>query len=288
MLKRGTLWSLVVERSERAVASGALQPIPTERERIEQDGVAFVVRAVASLERKRAAGREQSRAGTNPFLDYEEDLYVADLSDTHVALLNKFNVVDHHLLIVTRVFEEQQNEITFADFEALATCMAEFDGLGFYNAGEIAGASQRHKHLQLVPVPLGAGPDRTPIDAALASARFNGPLGQAPGLPFAHALARLDARADLPASAAAGRSLESYRSLLRAVGLDPRAHPYNLLVTRDWMLLVPRIRETVAGISVNALGFAGSLLVRNAQELALVRKRGPMTILREVAAQRIQ
>ena len=41
--------------------------------------------------------------------DYEVDLFVADISPTHVCILNKFNVVDYHLLIITRAFESQEN-----------------------------------------------------------------------------------------------------------------------------------------------------------------------------------
>ncbi len=65
-------------------------------------------------------------------------------------------------------------------------------------------------------------------------------------------------------------------------GAGRQSGPYNLLVTRSWMLLVPRSRDSFRGVPVNALGFAGSLLVRNRRELQLVREIGPMTILREV------
>jgi ATP adenylyltransferase len=52
------------------------------------------------------------------------------------------------------------------------------------------------------------------------------------------------------------------------------------------MLLVPRTRGGFEGIEVNALGFAGALLVRSRQQLGLVRQRGPLTILRSVAVPR--
>ena len=84
-------------------------------------------------------------------------MFVADISPTHVCLLNKFNVIDHHLLVVTRAFEEQDAAINAADFAALWVCMAEVDGLAFYNGGKLAGASQRHKHLQIAPLPWGPG-----------------------------------------------------------------------------------------------------------------------------------
>ncbi|TMH28158.1 MAG: hypothetical protein E6H63_09175 [Betaproteobacteria bacterium] len=71
---------------------------------------------------------------------------------------------------------------------------------------------------------------------------------------------------------------EVYRELIARCPLAP----YNLLVTRDWMLVVPRRQERYESISVNALGFAGSLFVRDAAELELVRRAGPMNVLRAV------
>ncbi len=49
------------------------------------------------------------------------------------------------------------------------------------------------------------------------------------------------------------------------------------------MLLVPRLREHFETISVNALGFAGSLLARDEREMALLIRTGPMAVLRHVA-----
>jgi ATP adenylyltransferase len=84
---------------------------------------------------------------------------------------------------------------------------------------------------------------------------------------------------------------EHYRSLCAACGIEGRAQrgalrqsaPYNLLLTREWMLLVPRTRECVDSISMNALGFAGCLFVRDAAQMRLVVERGPMALLRAVA-----
>ena len=65
-------------------------------------------------------------------------------------------------------------------------------------------------------------------------------------------------------------------------GLE-RCGPYNLLATRRWLLLVPRSEEYFEGISINALGFAGALLVKDTTQLAVLRSHGPMTALRHVA-----
>jgi ATP adenylyltransferase len=289
MLEPGTLFGTVRERSAQAEKRGALRSIPTSFELVEdrETGTPFVVRIVEHLEQEQEATGEQQRPGANPFLPYNRELFVADVSETHLCLLNKFNVLDHHLLIVTRSFEEQESPLTLDDFEALWLCMAEREGLGFYNSGPDAGASQPHKHLQLVSVPVGVGPERTPFDPLLATARFDGPLGSVEALPFVHAVAKLDELSSPGSPGAAAAALAIYRAMLRRVGIDTEApRPYNLLATRDWMFLLPRTRGFFHSIEVNALGFAGALLVRNQEQLAFVRREGPMTLLRNVALAR--
>jgi len=294
-LTPGTLWPAIQRQTEHALQCGALQPIETVQAVIDSGGVRFLVRQVSSLtrkERQHAQARElqkEERPRVNPFLPYEPDLFVADISDTHLALLNKFNVIDHHLLIVTRQFEPQASLLDFTDFDALLACMMEFDGIGFYNAGAEAGASQPHKHLQIVPLPLGAlEPDSQPdipVETLLADAHFDGATGHVPALPFRHAFANIDLRDGATAA------LDTYRALLAAanvgeIELDGKpchATPYNLLVTRDWMLLVPRSQERADGVSVNALGFAGSLFVRDAAQMQIIQRLGPMTTLQRVA-----
>jgi hypothetical protein len=60
----------------------------------------------------------------NPFLPYDEELWVADLNKTHTLLLNKFNLVDHHTLVVTREFEKQEVPLTAADLASTLAVMA--------------------------------------------------------------------------------------------------------------------------------------------------------------------
>jgi len=215
----------------------------------------FVVRAASTIAAKAAAPQR-----ADPLGDYEPDLFVADVGSTHYVLLNKYPVTANHLLIVTRRFAPQEELLDADDFQALAALMAELDWLAFYNAGRVAGASQARKHLQLVPLPLAPEvPAPTPLE----------PLITRGALPFRHAFAPLRELAAMHAT---------YRELLARC---PQA-PYNLLATRRWMLVVPRPQERYEKISVNALGFAGSLFVRNAAELELVRRAGPMNVLRVV------
>ena len=294
-LQSGTLWPAILRQTEHALRRGALRPIETVQTVLEERGISFLVRQVSSLARKEETRQARkvevgARSAVNPFLPYDPDLFVADLSDTHVALLNKFNVIDHHLLIVTRSFKPQEALLEFADFVALTACMAEFDGLGFYNGGAESGASQRHKHLQIVPLPLGESSSPLPIESVLRPGGMEGPIGTVPGLPFLHAFARLEL-APAASRHAAHAAFDRYHALLEATGLRAvevngelhQSAPYNLLVTRQWMLLVPRYSESVEGISVNALGFAGSLFVRDAAQMEVIKRLGPMSVLQRVA-----
>ena len=82
----------------------------------------------------------------------------------------------------------------------------------------------------------------------------------------------------------------TYRALLTELSIEGRPSPagqwqsgaYNLLVTREWMPLIPRRRERYEGISVNALGFAGSRFVPDDAQCEIVRRAGPRTVLAAV------
>ncbi len=290
----GTLREKIAQATVAALASGALQPIPTKAEFVADGGVQFLVRVVSHLARKdqvRRAVGTPAAPGENPFLPYDPAMYVADASETHVCLLNRFNVVDHHLLIVTRKFEPQERPLNLADFLALWTCLVEYDSLGFYNAGAAAGASQPHKHLQLVPLPLADRGPRVPIEPLLPRVPGTPPCsGPASGLPFAHAFARFNSHEVATPAAAAHRTLTLYRQMLRTLRLcgnlrdqATRTAPYNLLLTRQWLLVVPRSQERVAAISLNALAFAGALLVRSPEQLQTLRNHGLLAALKQVA-----
>ncbi|TSC32742.1 ATP adenylyltransferase [Corallococcus sp. Z5C101001] len=276
------LWPRTLAVTRHALETGALQPITTEARTVADAGATFQVRVlgrVALKERKPPA--PSGGAPFNPFAHPEPDLVLGDVPPAHVCLLNKFNVVEHHLLLVTRAFESQDALLTAGDFDALATCLEGLDGLAFYNAGETAGASQRHKHLQLVP-PLGPDRLRAPVEALLpATLPAPGRVVAASALPFPHLLAGLG---PWEAPGQGARMLAAYRLLRDALGLGEASRaPYNLLATRDWMLLVPRSRAEHLGVNVNALGFAGSLLVRTPEQFDAVAALGPLELLRHVA-----
>jgi ATP adenylyltransferase len=287
LLNPGTLLTLAIAKTDHALNCGALQPIATDFDYIEAGSIRFLVRILVNLQRKIEDKRQQNLKKTNPFLPYDPDLWVADLTSTHLCLLNKFNVVDYHLLIVTRAYESQENWLTLADFEALSISLTEIDALGFYNGGKLAGSSQPHKHLQLIPLPLYPDGMRLPIEIAIAKAKFQENLGKITDFSFVHALVRLPDFEPLNLKSAAAQLMNQYHLLLTSVGLSPhgtlQTGAYNLLVTREWMMIVLRSQEGFQGMGVNALGFAGALLVADAEQLAQLKALSPLQLLEAVA-----
>lgn len=232
----------------------------------------------------------------NPFLPPDPVLTVGCLTPHHVAVLNKFNVLAHHVLVVTRDFRHQESPLTVDDFAAVSAALAGGPSLAFYNAGRIAGASQAHKHFQLVPLPLGPdpGPNRdgaADIPMAVLFEDAASGINTVRPLRFQHAICRLDADpSDAPAF---GRAChQAYAHALRELGVAAtfdaadarRLPPYNLLVTERWLFVAPRRAEHYRDISVNGLGYAGSLFVSSPEKLERVRSVGPMAILDAVSS----
>ncbi len=295
MLQPDTLWSKTAQKTKLARECGALESIETEYHIIQQDDISFVVRTLANIARKEKAQKQQKQQENktgkriDPFLPYEPDLFVGDISQTHICLLNKFNVVDNHLLIVTRAFKEQTDLLNLQDFNALWFCMQEIDGLAFFNGGKAAGASQRHKHLQLIPLPFLANVVHLPLEKAIAKIDFKNSLGTVASFPFRHAIASLDLSPHDSPTKAAQIMLKQYYNLLNQVGLDidsqanKQPGAYNFLATRNWMLVVPRSQESYQNIPINSLGFAGSLFVRDRASLELLKELTPLKLLSNVA-----
>ena len=263
-----------------ATTFGALHAIRTEQTFVEDRGIRFLVRWASSLAAKDAARKPGSGSTpVNPFLPPELSLTMGPVGTGHLLVLNKFPVIARHLLIVTREFEEQTAPLSRTDFDALAQVMTSLGGLGFYNGGAEAGASQRHKHLQWIPESPQSDCLRG-MTAALPQDVAPRTLLSHPLLAWRHAFVRLGRTVD---GAALHESFSRAATQCGLLTVDGRMPPYNFLANDEWMLVVPRSRERCEGISVNALGFAGSMFVRNREGIDEVRRIGPLTMLAAVA-----
>jgi len=281
----GSVGQTALERSDHAERCGSLVPLATER--LQPAGLEpFVLRRLIADTPKhlRAAGPRP-----NPFLPWDPNLAVQAMGSTHLVLLNKYPVQRGHLLLISQQWQPQAGWLTAADWQAVAALAADTPGLWFFNSAAAAGASQPHRHLQLLP--------RSPAEllCPLAPMLERQLAGEAPRWPWGY---RLDRRR---AGGASGETAEDpqrsateleriYHQHAQALGLGsphtdamPR-HPYNLLFCADWFMTVRRIREHWAGFSLNALAFGGYLLLTEGSDLPWLEKHGPWRLLEAVAA----
>lgn len=303
-LRPGTLQQRLEQARGLGLRTGSLCPLATNYRVIEDHGIHCVVRVLARLQEKEAvkaieiANKERQRPSRNPFLPYDRDLWVTDFSETHVGVLNKYNVVDHHLLLITRDFEPQLNLLTEADFAASLFCLREVAGLMFYNGGESAGSSQPHKHLQWIPLPLvgvSKGLD-LPIDPCFQNLSHDVVLNPVSWFPFVHAAISVEHTWQMTLEEQARYWFTRYQELLVCTGCWDKDQSvqglqksaYNLMATRHWMYLVPRRREFVEQISVNSLGFVGAFMVRDNTSYEYLEKIGPFEILQQVGIPRTE
>lgn len=274
-----TLVAQIDSATERAQAQGALLPLQMTGETVSDGGVDFRVEWLCSLAMKDLARLprvgDKAAPDFNPFLPFEPALHIADISDTHVAILNKFPGKHGHFLIITRAFVEQTAPLEAADFHASAKALAETGGLFFYNSGSDSGASQRHRHMQIMPGYT------APIEAILPKDGHAKP-SSAP-LPFHNLFRRWDLRS---ASDPAALMADTVARFYDAFEITNGARPYNLVMTNDWFLAVPRVREHSEGLSISGLSVVGLVGLRTPDQIEIVRAHGPMRMLTDVIGSR--
>jgi ATP adenylyltransferase len=258
------LWQKMSKVTHDAKISGHLKTIDSKIEIISCEGVDFVIRFAAQLSTKipKKAG-EPNRS--KPFLSPEPELFVQALGEAHNLILNKFNILPIHGLITTKNWVSQTDQLSLSDFAALELAFNEVDGFIFYNGGQQAGASQDHRHFQLVPKDLGAG--KLPIESAIERLQGDHSLSI---FPFNHRYYALP-------NWQAETLYDAWQKM------EYSWQPYNLLITRDWMIVVPRSCESLGSISINSLGYAGALLAKSETELEFIRRQGPMAVLNQVS-----
>jgi sulfate adenylyltransferase (ADP) / ATP adenylyltransferase len=277
------LWQAGLQRSEQACLEQALVPLGTDLLSLPA-AEPFVVRRLLSATPKhlRASGPRP-----NPFLPWDPRLEVSKLGESHVVLLNKYPVQPGHLLLITQHWQPQSGWLQASDWRAVAEMDADTGGLWFFNSCAAAGASQPHRHLQLLPRPTAAS------SCPLAELILQQLDQQQRSWPWHYAISRrwLQEGAQGASPSERARELQQlFQNHAHMLELgDPRhdpqpRHPYNLLFTDHWFMSVRRQREHCAGFSVNALGFAGYLLATEESDLDWLQKHGPWQLLKSVGA----
>ena len=290
------LWQQVQAVTKSAFSSGALKSIPTrciERQvTLGQISLHLQVRIVANLARKSkatkdAASQVKKPGDFDPFLPYEPALYVGELTNHYRCLLNKFNVMDHHILMVTTEFAYQREPLNSEDFYAALICLQAQRGLVFFNGGPDAGSSITHKHLQMIP--LTENENSSPFEPLFKHLSLTVEGSKQSALPFPHRVATTCypvGKEPDEIRRYAELNCRNYHKILSELELqnmaDGLAPAHNLLMTRDHLWVVPRSQSSYNNLAINALGFAGTILVKDDQQLTQLDQIGCLELLKNV------
>lgn len=243
-------------------------------------------------------------------------MLIHPLAPSHNLVLNKFAVVPEHFLLATQAFKEQTHLLERSDLEAAYGCIEAYrayhrqhqhqhqaDGHGgggdeegdelyvFYNSGPASGSSQPHRHVQLLPVSRmreGMSADEGRAWGVLAGTLLEEEVRRR--VPFQTFAERIGPGADLE-----GVYLRLYRRACEAVlgsaeagagdaGREAKVD-YNLAMTRDAMVIAPRVaegttvsavgdngaREVVGKLALNGTVLAGTALVKTQAEWDALR-----------------
>lgn len=253
-------WKLADQVAAKALAEGSLMPIATEAEQIEEQGVRYLGHLVTENAGKKLLNLTAKHT-SNPFLPYEKSMYVCEAGEHHVCLLNKFPVISPHLLICSKDFVPQESPLSWEDWHAWLGGFTHSDVLGFYNSGPLAGASQSHRHMQLVRSDI-------PLEKVIAGGK----------LPFAHWLYLVEAMTT-------DELYDAYLKGMKALSLFNETgdvcKPHNILLTERWLLILPRTANNVQGLFANGINYSGRFLVKQPEQLVWLQEYGLMRFLRE-------
>ena len=272
----------------RALTRGAILPLTVETESVSEGSLNHEISWLSSLSLKAMATAIQNGnpGQSNPFLPYDPELFVANISQKYVALLNKFPIADEQVMAVTKDYVSQLAPFDTDVFEACAFLLSQTEqGYILFNGGAAAGASQNHRHLHLVP-------DQTlPFESLFEAqcARFPNagkPL-RVPEFPFHHALVPMESQSEDRTAFAVQieKAFNAAVDFCELASSDAEMAPFNLLATKRWLALFPRVLETCgeSKVPVNALHFGGYAIVRDRDQIAAVKQTGLMRLLANVS-----
>lgn len=240
------------------------------------------------LEKESDSESEPAAERIDPFSKPEPELTVLeDCFDDYRLLLNKYPVTPNHLLLVTKQYVSQTSPPTPKDLFSAYQLLCALDDedemlrhLAFYNCGPNSGSSQDHKHLQILPLPAKFVPFQDRLcngkEHFFASTKQE-PL-QDKKVSFAHYVVPLpedESKVDEELLAMTfvfllQRTLSAFLdwSTPESAGAGGAEQPskpaYNVLMTKEWLCLVPRSQPFAKehNIGFNATGYAGLVLLK--------------------------
>lgn len=290
----------------KAQASGDLIYYPTQVTILTIGSLAFQLRYSPSLAQKPKPPKpvEPNARPFNPFENPSPALLIAPLPPSHRLVLNKFAVVPEHFILATRDFKPQTHLLERGDIDAAHACIQAYRSAGqrlfvFFNSGAHSGASQPHRHLQLLPVERMEYDLKTAENGSEWDILADKVCGRETTLPFTVFTSPLNAEMSADDRHLAYLSL--YKRAVRAALANVEAVEegeaqisYNFAMTDNCMALCPRTAESarvedengnqIGPVALNGTVLAGTALVKNQVEWDALRTSSTILydVLREI------
>lgn len=219
---------------------------------------------------------------------------IAQLPPSHALVLNKFAIVPEHFILVTKTAKPQTHVLEQDDVAAAHACIRAYRQQGqdlfvFFNSGEHSGASQPHRHLQLLPVEnMRAGlevVDGRPQWSILAEATQKDQLEKLPFTILSESIS-----AESSPSQLHEKYVTLYKRAARlvlpgqdAAGEGEAKFSYNMAMTSTVIALCPRVSEGApikvedgidfGHVALNGTLLAGTALVKTQEQFDIMREK---------------
>jgi len=268
-----TYWKKALHQTQLSINDESLYPLKTRiiTSDLYQNND-FIIRKLDTLNfnKERIYGPKQ-----NPFCPWDKILEIDKIDDDHQLILNKYPVQKGHILLITNNWKPQNGWLDINDWKAIQKVNKDTSGLWFFNSSPIAGASQPHRHFQLLRrskdeiscprekwfLEIKSYKDRdSKLKKNIIVSKFNF---------LENSISLYELYLELCKKLSLGDPISD---------LKPR-YPYNLLITNKWIAIIKRSNDHIHGFSINGLGFAGYLLVTEKSDINYLKKFGPEKLL---------
>ncbi len=279
-MNREIFWLKALKLTKEAINKGAL--IPLETKIINNNSNLYIPFEIRYLISDKPDHLKTVKSDINPFLPWDKRLEISQINNSHILILNKYPVQLGHMLLITNDWQPQNGWLRYKDMQALATVNNDTTGLWFFNSSPEAGASQPHRHIQLLRRNKSESMcprNRWFLDLITSTTNTKNILASSTKvLPLN----------DIKSKIESDELYNKYIRLCIQIGIgdpnidDKPKNPYNLIITPEWIAVVKRCRDCVKGISINALGFAGYLLATKDSDMEWLERNGPVKLLERV------
>ncbi|CCU75466.1 5-p-4-tetraphosphate phosphorylase [Blumeria hordei DH14] len=212
-----------------------------------------------------------------PFVNPDPKFVIAHVgASQHVLELNKYCVYRPHLVLHTKLFRLQTEALDEHDIEAFWDVfgMMNTDLMMIYNCGINGGSSQGHKHMQIIPEPdpncFKLFPDKCKLSTDVPTC--------ASGIPYRHWMIGIPNDAD--SKAVFVRHEEIMKLLVALLSAMKAKLEYNVVATKRWIIVIPRMYRGHEGAGVNGAGMMGMVWVSSQKERQLWSEQGLVEYLK--------